>query len=104
MKFFPATESTLSAKHLARVLKETYGLSATTKVRLIRTGMNHLYQVSDHEIKYVYRIYNHQWRSKTEIKEELRLLNHLKHAGIAISFPIIGQHGNYIEEYNAIEG
>lgn len=104
MNFFPATESTLSAHHLATFLQEAYGLSTKTSAKLIRTGMNHLYLVQDGNKQFVYRIYSYNWRSKTEIEEELRLLNHLEQNEIAISYPIKKLNSHFIEEFSAIEG
>ncbi|WPP51383.1 phosphotransferase [Catalinimonas niigatensis] len=103
-KTFPVTESTISALHLSRWLQEKYQLSARTVCSLFRTGMNHLYLVTDGERKFVLRIYTYQWRSRMEIAEELRLLLHLRQHDIPVSYPIADQQGELIQELHAPEG
>ena len=78
MTIFPVTESTLSANHVGQFLQERYDLSEKTKCKLFRTGMNHLYMVTDEETNFVFRVYTFNWRTKLEVAEELRLLIHLK--------------------------
>ncbi|WP_370519228.1 phosphotransferase [Flavobacterium sp. Sd200] len=50
------------------------------------------------------RVYSHNWRSKAEVEEEIRLLTLLKDNGISISYPVADINGNYIQEINAPEG
>ena len=101
---FPATESTLSAAHLAKMLQERYNLDIQTSCKLFRTGMNHLYIVTDGSDKYVLRIYTFNWRTKLEVSEELRLLRYLQSNGIPVSFPVPDRNGEFIQEINALEG
>ena len=101
---FPATETTLSAVHLAQLLQERYDLDMQTSCKLFRTGMNHLYLVADGGKKYVLRIYTFNWRTKLEVSEELRLLRYLQSNGIPVSFPIPDRNGDFILEINALEG
>ena len=103
-KNFPVTESTLSAIHLGHFLQKKYNLSSATDCQLFRTGINHLYILTDGENKFVFRIYTLGWRSKQEIAEDVRLLNHLKVNYIPISFPIADQDHNFIQEFDAPEG
>ncbi len=67
MTVFPVIASTISAKELGEFAKEKYGLNKNYDCELFRTGMNHTYFLSDNEIKYVLRVYSHNWRSKSEI-------------------------------------
>jgi Ser/Thr protein kinase RdoA (MazF antagonist) len=101
---FPVTESTLSTVHLGHFLQKKYNLSLATECKLFRTGINHLYIITDGQNKFVFRIYTLGWRSKLEIAEEVRLLNHLKDNQIPISFPIADQGENFIQEFEAPEG
>ena len=66
--------------------------------------MNHTYVLSDNETKYVLRVYSHNWRTKSEITEELKLLNLLREHNLSVSFPIEDKNGNLIQEINAPEG
>lgn len=104
MHDFPVTESTLSAFHLREFLQKKYRLSPETICTLFRTGMNHLYMVRDGASTFVLRIYTFDWRTKTEVSEELRLLLHLQDQGISISYPIADISGNFIQELHAPEG
>ncbi|HKO77279.1 MAG TPA: phosphotransferase [Flavobacterium sp.] len=104
MTEFPVTNSTLSANKLGELLQHKYSLSENTECKLFRAAMNHVYMVTDGNKKYVFRIYTFDWRTKTEIAEELRLLIHLNKKNTPVSFPIVGNLNEYIQEFNAPEG
>lgn len=101
---FPVTESTLSALHLSNFIQTQYGFSALAHCSLFRTGINHLYRVEDGNLNYVFRVYTFSWRSRQEISEEIRLLNHLKKNLINVSFALPDKDGNLIQEICAPEG
>ena len=104
MTTFPVTDSTLSAVHLAPIVQEKYGFSDNTQCKLFRTGINHTYMVSENETKYVLRVYSYNWRTETEINEELRLLLLLKEHDISVSYPIPDKSGNFLQQFYAPEG
>lgn len=104
MSHFPVITSTLSEHHLALFLQEIYKLSAITTCRLLKTGINHAYLVTDGGQKYVFRVYSLNWRSQKEISEEIRLLNLLKDSNIPVSYPIADAQNNYLQTLNAPEG
>jgi len=104
MPVFPATESTLSAAHLGEFLKTKYSLSQGATCSLFRTGMNHLYMIADGETKYVFRVYTHGWRSRGEILEEVRLLLHFRDSNVPVSYPVPDSGGEYVQQFDAIEG
>lgn len=101
---FPVIDSTISAAHLGLFLQEEYGFDEGATCRIFRTGINHTYMVSTQEIRYVFRVYSYQWRTETEIAEELRLLNLLRENGVAVSFPIADKNQRYIQSIPAPEG
>ncbi|WP_265129465.1 phosphotransferase [Chryseobacterium oranimense] len=101
---FPAINSTLSPNELGKLIQQKYGLSGKTECSIFRLAMNHLYIVSDGENKYVFRVYTNNWRTKSEIQEELRLLLHLKDTDRQVAFPIADQSNQYIQEIEAPEG
>ncbi len=78
MRSFPVIDSTLSAPHLAVFLQEKYEFDDSTRCKIFRTGINHTYMVAAQEIRYVFRVYSYEWRTETEIAEELRLLDLLR--------------------------
>ncbi|WP_407534708.1 phosphotransferase [Elizabethkingia miricola] len=101
---FPAINSTLSPNELGKLIQQKYGLSDKTECSIFRIAMNHLYIVYDGENKYVFRVYTHNWRTKLEIEEELRLLLHLKEADGQVAFPLADKSNQYIQEIEAPEG
>ena len=101
---FPVINSTLSPVELSGVIRQKYNLSDKTECKLFRSAMNHLYIVIDDEQKFVFRVYTHNWRTKLEIEEELRLLIYLKENNRQVAFPIADQSNQYIQEINAPEG
>lgn len=104
MTHFPVTTSTLSATALGQLIAAKYSLNENCKCQLYRTGMNHTYFITDNEIKYVLRVYCHNWRTKAEIEEEIKLLQLLKENQLSISFPIADNKGKFIQDINAPEG
>jgi len=104
MKVFPVTASTISEKELGEFAKDKYELNKNYVCKLFRTGMNHTYFISNNETKYVLRVYSHNWRSKSEINEEINLLNLLSENNLNVSFPIKDKHGEFIQKINAPEG
>ncbi|NMH89620.1 phosphotransferase [Flavivirga algicola] len=104
MTVFPVTASTISEKELGEFVKDRYELDKNYDCKLFRTGMNHTYFLSDNETKYVLRVYSHNWRLKSEINEEIELLNLLSKNNLSVSFPIKDRNGEFIQEINAPEG
>lgn len=104
MSHLPVSCSTLSASHLAPLLQHRYALGPGTSCRLLKTGINHSYLVSNGTAQYIFRVYSLDWRSAKEIAEELRLLNLLKENGVAVSYPIADVHAAYIQPLDAPEG
>jgi len=104
MTTFPVSASTLSEQELGDFVINKYSLSESFKCKLFRTGINHTYFLSNAKSKYVVRVYCYNWRSKTEIQEELSLLKLLKKNNLSVSFPISDKEDNFIQEINAPEG
>jgi Ser/Thr protein kinase RdoA (MazF antagonist) len=104
MTNFPVTTSTLSATALGQLVIEKYALSPNCTCQLYRTGMNHTYFIADNDTKYVLRVYCYNWRTKSQILEEIKLLQLLKENQLSISFPIANNKGDFIQDINAPEG
>jgi Ser/Thr protein kinase RdoA (MazF antagonist) len=85
-------------------LQEKYSLSAATKCQLIKAGINDTYLVTDTNEKFVFRVYSINWRTRTEITEELKLLTELNQNNIAVSYPLKDRENKYIQVLNAPEG
>lgn len=104
MSYFPVTNSTLSATHVALFVQEKYSLSPDTSCRLIKAGINDSYLVTGNPEKFIFRIYSLNWRTKTEIEEEINLLKKLKENAIPVSSPLPDKESNYIQALKAPEG
>ena len=104
MTTFPVTASTLSETALGNFIKENYLLVENFECKLFRTGVNHTYFLSNADTKFVVRVYCHNWRTKAEIQEELKLLELLKAHKLSISTPIPDKNGNLIQDIVAPEG
>lgn len=100
----PVINSTFSPRHLGPFVRQQYNLGPGTVCTLLKTGINDSFLVKDGAVKYVYRIYSLNWRTKPEIMEEIRLLNMLHTNHIPVSYPLLNIHGEYIEELKAPEG
>ncbi len=104
MSHFPVTNSNLSAAHLAPFLQQRYALGNDASCQLIKAGINDTYLVSGPQYKMVFRVYSYNWRTRTEINEEIKLLLELKENGLSISYPIADAEGHFIQVLPAPEG
>lgn len=104
MQSFPVSSSILSAAQLANFIQQQYGFSTVPDCSLIKAGINHSYLINEQTGKYILRIYSFNWRTKLEIEEELKLINHLKENNIPVSYPIANKNGVIIQELQAPEG
>jgi Ser/Thr protein kinase RdoA (MazF antagonist) len=104
MRYFPVTNSTLSSAHLSVYIEQQYGLSGPVNCRILKTGINDTYLVESGDGKFVFRVYSFNWRTVSEIQEELRLLALLKAKDIPVSYPLTDQQNRYIQNFEAPEG
>lgn len=102
--FFPAQYSTLSAVALQHYLIGTYGLPASMVCRLLIRNVSDTYLLENESEKYIFKIYRDAHRNRGEIEGEVTLLNHLKMQGHSVAYPIVDQHGQQIQQFNAAEG
>lgn len=101
---FLTINSTLSPDELGKLIQQKFGLSNKTECNIFRLAMNHLYIVQDGDNKFVFRVYTHNWRTKLEIQEELRLLLHLRESERQVAYPIPDLSNELIQEIEAPEG
>ena len=100
----PVSESTLSAHYLGQFVQDAYKLDSMTTCTLFRTGINHLYFINTPNCRFVFRVYTLNWRTKLEIEEEIRLLNHLRLNNVPIAYPIPDESHRFIQDLSAPEG
>ncbi|GAB3735604.1 phosphotransferase [Spirosoma lituiforme] len=104
MATFPVSSSILSSAHLGKFLQKKYGLGENTSCQVLKAGVNHSYLLTDGTSKAIFRIYSLDWRTETEINEELRLLTLLQKNGLPVSYPLVDSDGGFIQEFSAPEG
>ena len=104
MTHFPVSNSNLSGTHLALFLQEKYSLPKNTKCKLIRAGLNDTYLITNKLKRFVFRVYSLNWRTRTEIEEEVKLLLKLQQNNIPVSYPLVDKESNFIQVLNAPEG
>src|SRR5688572_4932459 len=100
---FPVIDSTLSPVALEKWIAEHYGFHEVV-CRLIKTNANHTYLVESSEGQYVLRIYNHRLRTRSEVSEELKLLDLLRSCDVPVSYPIASLSGECVLQVPAPEG
>jgi Ser/Thr protein kinase RdoA (MazF antagonist) len=93
-----------AASYIASFVQTAYGLPGTVTGKLLRSGINDTYLISAGTEQYVFRLYSLDWRTETEISEEIRLLKLLKTNDISVSYPIAKPDGGYLNELEAPEG
>lgn len=103
MKHANAISSIISTTFLEELIKDKFKFATKVTCKVIRIGINHTYLIQTVNEQFVLRVYTYEWRTETEIREELQLLIALKDY-IKISYPIPDLSGNDILKINAIEG
>lgn len=104
MNVFPVSNSTLSPIHLARFIQRHYFPEHQVECRILKTGISDTYLIETGGNRYIFRVYSYQWRTREEISEELRLLDHLNNNGIPVSYPIPDLGNTIIHAFDAPEG
>lgn len=104
MNVFPVSNSNLSPFHLGQFVQKHYFPGQDVECSILKTGISDTYLVTTPENRYIFRVYSHQWRTRTEIAEELRLLEHLRKHGIAVSYPIADLANTWVQSFQAPEG
>lgn len=103
-RLFPVQDSTLSADALSDWVRGKYGFCGTTVCQFHRKGICDTYRVTAGDTEYYLKIYKHERRSRLDVGEEVRLLNHLAENGISVAKPVVQQDGEYVNELAAPEG
>lgn len=104
MPYLPIYDSRFQTAPLAQYLQTLYQFSDIIEARILKTGINHTYLIRTATDSYIFRLYFHQWRSRLEIEEEVRLLLHLKDSEVPVSYPVADKNRAYIQEIEAHEG
>ncbi|CAG5002480.1 hypothetical protein DYBT9275_02901 [Dyadobacter sp. CECT 9275] len=100
---FPATYSTLCPDALSALISDKYDIEVIQCKLLVR-GVGDTYLVESGDDRFILRIYRCSHRSLAQIKEEVLILQTLKHAGVSVSYPILDVSGQAILSIEAVEG
>jgi Ser/Thr protein kinase RdoA (MazF antagonist) len=104
MNVFPVSNSNLSPVHLGAFVQKHYFPEHQIECRILKTGISDTYLIVTPDKRYIFRVYSFQWRTSTEISEELRLLEHLRANGISVSYPVADLDNTLIHTFQAPEG
>lgn len=103
-RLFPVQDSTLSADALAERVLKRYSLSGHVVCHFYRKGICDTYRVTVEDQEYYLKVYKHGRRSRMDVAEEVRLLNHLAAHGVSVAKPVMRQDGRYVSRLAAPEG
>ncbi|MDR6806273.1 Ser/Thr protein kinase RdoA (MazF antagonist) [Dyadobacter sp. BE34] len=104
MNIFPVSNSNLSPVHLGDFIQKHYFPEQQVECRILKTGISDTYLIVASDKRYIFRVYSFQWRTWTEISEELRLLEYLRQNGVSVSYPIADLANAFIHTFQAPEG
>jgi len=101
---FPVQDSTLSADALAERVLKRYTLPGHVVCHFFRKGICDTYRITVEDREYYLKVYKHGRRSRMDVAEEVRLLNHLAAHGVSVAKPVMRQDGRYVSRLAAPEG
>ena len=103
-RVFPVQASTLSESAVAGWLRDAYDLTDFTYCRFFRKGICDTYRITAADDIYFLKVYRHGRRSRLDVAEEVRLLNHLAGHGVAVARPVAKRDGAFVSQLAAPEG
>ena len=95
-RLFPVQDSTLSAEALAERVLKRYDLSGRAVCRFFRKGICDTYRVATSDQEYYLKVYKYGRRTRMDVTEEVRLLNHLAASGVSVAKPVARQDGRHV--------
>lgn len=104
MSHFSVSSSILSATDLGIFLQKKYNHSKSSTCLLLKSWVNDTYSIENEGVRYIFRVYHINWRTKSEIQAELDFILFLNQKSIPVSYPISDAEGKLIQEFNAPEG
>jgi Ser/Thr protein kinase RdoA (MazF antagonist)/predicted nucleotidyltransferase len=101
---FPVQDSTASAEALTKSMLKRYDLPQPVACVFHRKGICDTYRITAGDRGYYLKVYRASRRSRTDVTEEVRLLNHLATGGVSVAEPIMRRDGRYVNQIAAPEG
>jgi Ser/Thr protein kinase RdoA (MazF antagonist) len=99
-----ATHSILDADALGALVAQQYELADVSRTRLIRPGLNDVYEVLFGEGRRILRVYRVGWRSDDDLYWERELLDHLFAGGVPVTVVEPTRYGQPFVSVRAPEG
>lgn len=103
-ELFPVQDSTLDTSALMHWAVITFGLSLETRCEFVRKGICDTYKLATPEAAYFLKVYKHRRRTRLDVGEEVRLLNHVMDHGVRVALPVASLDGRYVHAMSAPEG
>ena len=104
IQLFPVQNSTLSAEALTERVLRRYRLPGRVTCRFFRKSACDTYKVDAGSEEYYLKVYMYSRRTRKDVAEEVRLLNHLDSCDVSVARPIPRVDGLYISRLAAPEG
>ena len=101
---FPVQVSTLAESAVTGWIRDEYSLPSFISCQFFRKGICDTYRVSASDAVFFLKVYRHGRRSRRDVAEEVRLLNHLADCGVAVAKPMAKRDGAFVSELAAPEG
>jgi Ser/Thr protein kinase RdoA (MazF antagonist) len=101
---FPVMYSMLSGDALGKLIEETFDIGSVVKCQILSRGLNDTYIVATANNQYVLRVYRTPWRSHSDVKYEVDVLEYLAQHGVSVSSPIRNRDGELANAVTAPEG
>ena len=98
------SHSLLSPQSVRELLDGYHFETEIVSCEFLTRGLNDSYVVTTQNEKYIFRVYRHNWRSKSDILFEMDALNWLKEKGLFVSAPVKTTQGNWTIDIQAPEG
>ncbi len=101
---FPVQDSKLLADALAERVLTRYALPGAAVCRFFGKGICDTYRIDTGGHEYYLNVYKHARRTKDDVSEEVRLLNHLADNGVLVARPVNRRDGRFLCQLVAPEG
>ena len=100
---FPLEAAVLSSKAIQQKLLLEYSIPILT-CRLYYRSIHDTYIVRNSDCEFFFKVYRYGLRTKEDILTEIDWISCLKNKGIAVTEPVVKKDGNYVVEFETLQG
>jgi Ser/Thr protein kinase RdoA (MazF antagonist) len=94
----------LNTDELSLWVAANYPLSRPIACQLLRSYTNDVYSVLCPDTGYILKVYGHPWRTETEVRYEIALLQHLAARGMRTAPPVASKDGDFVKQFMTVNG